>query len=229
MNHDSEATPAKIQADFDRIARLPTRSWSNNMQYYGFLLRHAPTHCADALDIGCGTGDFVRLLAARSEHVLGIDLSPEMIAVARESSRGYRNIDYLNADVLNYALPADHYDCIVSIATLHHLDLAPILGKMRDALRAGGVLLVLDLFRRDGPLDVAKDIVALPLSRLVDGLRTGRVLRSPEERAAWDEHGRTDRYLKVSEVRRICAGVLPGAKITRHLFWRYSIVWRKME
>ncbi len=50
---------------------------------------------------------------------------------------------------------------------------------------------------------------------------------SPAARAAWDEHGRHDSYLTMAEVRRACARVLPGARVTKHLFWRYSIVWRK--
>jgi hypothetical protein len=33
--------------------------------------------------------------------------------------------------------------------------------------------------------------------------------------------------LPLAEIRRICANRLPGAKVKRHLFWRYSLVWRK--
>jgi hypothetical protein len=47
-------------------------------------------------------------------------------------------------------------------------------------------------------------------------------------REAWEEHGRGDTYASLNQVRQVCAGLLPGAKIKKHLLWRYSIVWKKM-
>ena len=38
------------------------------------------------LDAGCGTGNFSIKLAERGAHVTGIDLSTEMMAVAREKA-----------------------------------------------------------------------------------------------------------------------------------------------
>ena len=53
-------------------------------------------------------------------------------------------------------------------------------------------------------------------------------LRPPREvRAAWAEHGRTDVYPTLAQVRQSCEKVLPDARITRHLLWRYSIIWTK--
>jgi hypothetical protein len=46
-------------------------------------------------------------------------------------------------------------------------------------------------------------------------------------RAAYAEHEKTDTYLTLPRLRQACADVLPGALVRRHLFWRYSIVWRK--
>ncbi len=43
-----------------------------------------------ALDIGCGTGHFTRWLASRGMETMGLDLSPAMLAVARERSPGIR-------------------------------------------------------------------------------------------------------------------------------------------
>jgi hypothetical protein len=40
-------------------------------------------------------------------------------------------------------------------------------------------------------------------------------------------HARHDIYLPVSQVRRICADVLPGAVVRKHLLWRYSLIWEK--
>jgi len=54
-----------------------------------------------------------------------------------------------------------------------------------------------------------------------------RLADPPELRRAWEEHGWTDRYLGLAEVRAACARALPGATVRRHLLWRYSIVWRR--
>ena len=110
-----------IQAEFDRLAQFDRERWDHNNHYHDYLLRHMPASCANALDIGCGTGAFARLLAGRSQHVLGIDLSPEMLRMARERSTNYANMDYQQRDFMAWDVPAESFDCIASIATLHHL------------------------------------------------------------------------------------------------------------
>jgi SAM-dependent methyltransferase len=61
---------------------LSEDGWDHNAHYHAFLLGQLPTRCGQALDVGCGTGSFARLLAGRCDQVLGIDLSPRMVAVA---------------------------------------------------------------------------------------------------------------------------------------------------
>ena len=217
----------KIQADFDRLAVLSTEGWSQNDHYHAFLLRHVPASCSHALEIGCGTGGFSRLLAQRAQHVLALDLSPQMIRVAREHSADIDNIEYQVADVLQYELPMTHFDCIVTSATLHHLPLEEMLNRMKGALKAGGTLLVLDLFKAETLSDYLVSILAVPWN-LVLNLRKHHRLQPPRKvRLAWAEHGRTDVYPTLSQVRRSCEAILPGAHIARHVLWRYSIVWIK--
>jgi hypothetical protein len=64
------SSATQIQADFDRIALLSTDAWDHNSHYHSFLLKHVPSPRAEALDIGCGTGSFARLLAQRCKRVL---------------------------------------------------------------------------------------------------------------------------------------------------------------
>ena len=44
-----------------------------------------------------------------------------MMRLARERSRQYAHSKYQAADAVLWEFPVDHFDCIVSIATLHHL------------------------------------------------------------------------------------------------------------
>jgi SAM-dependent methyltransferase len=220
-------TMSTIQADFDRIAALPDPGWNHNDHYHAFLLRALPAYCPHALEIGCGTGAFARLLAARSGRVLALDLSPRMVELARASSRQWPNVDFQVADVLAWDFPAGRFDAIATITTLHHLPLETMLSKMKGALKVGGVLVVLDLFKTVWPADLLTAALAVPASLVVGAVKNGRLRPSPAAQAAWDEHGRHDSYLTMAEVRRCCARILPGAQVKKHLFWRYSVVWKK--
>jgi SAM-dependent methyltransferase len=215
------------RADFDRIALLSRDGWNHNSHYHDFLLQQVPAHCTDVLEIGCGTGAFSRLLARRAERVLALDLSPRMIQIARERSKGYPNIEFRVADAIEWEFPTTHFDCVVSIATLHHLPIEDTLVKMRDALRVNGALIILDLFQEHRLPDVLAALLAVPASAALRLIKTGRLRESREVRAAWVEHGQHDAYPRLSQIRQVCAALLPGAKVSRHLLWRYSIIWNK--
>jgi SAM-dependent methyltransferase len=217
----------EIQADFDRIALLPDEGWDVNGHYHPFLLKQLPTRCAYGLDIGCGTGAFTRLLASRCERVLALDLPPRMIQVARARSGGFSNVEFQVADATTWPFPTAEFDCIASIATLHHLPLDAMLAKMKAALRSGGVLAILDLYQAEGATELLVGAAAMPASILLRLLRTGRLRQPPQARQAWAAHGRHDSYLTLTQIRGACASILPGARVTRHLLWRYSIVWQK--
>jgi len=136
---------SEIRDDFNKAASLPESKWNHNEAYHGLLLRQLPPRPTEALEIGCGTGAFARLLAGRAAHVTALDLAPAMIDLARQRSAAFKNIDFLTADALAWHYPPEGYDAIVSIATFHHLPLEELFPKLRAALRPGGVLAVLDL------------------------------------------------------------------------------------
>jgi SAM-dependent methyltransferase len=218
-----------IQTDFDRIALVSPDGSLHNHHYSDFLLRQLRPNCRAALEIGCGKGEFSRRLAERSSRVLALDLSPEMIRIARANSAPELNIEFQIADVMTYDLPTEGFDCIASIATLHHLPLREILGKMKAALKPGGVLLILDLFEPRGMVDAVLNPLAVLVSVILRMVHHGRIRSSREARDAWSAHESHDLYPTMSQVRELCAELLPGARIKKHLLWRYSVIWRKAE
>jgi len=220
-------TLESVQSDFDRIALLSGEGWDHNAHYHDYLLARLPARCRRVLEIGCGAGEFSRLLARRGEHVLAVDLSPQMISLARERSKLYPNIDYVEADVMASDLPDEEFDCVATLTTLHHLPAEAALRKIRKALKPGGLFVCLDLYRRSNLTDLLFDGVAYPAGLLLRLLKTGRLRPCREVREAYAEHGKTDRYLTLPQVERVCAEVMPGAVVTRHLLWRYSVVWEK--
>jgi ubiquinone/menaquinone biosynthesis C-methylase UbiE len=66
----------------------------------------------------CPLRGFARRLAERSEHVLALDLSGEMIRIAREQSAQYSNIEFQLADVRDVSFPIASFDCIATIEIL---------------------------------------------------------------------------------------------------------------
>ena len=223
----SGQTAESIRSDFDRIASLPDEDWNHNSHYHRHLMGQIPGRCRQILEIGCGTGEFSRLLARRAEKVLAIDLSPRMIRRARERSKLYPNIDFVVGDVTVCQFADDQFDCIATLTTVHHLPAELMLRKIGRALKPGGVFVCLDLYRRSNLTDLFFDAVAYPANLFLRLIKTGRLRPPRAVREAYAEHGKTDTYLTLPQVERICADTLPGAVVSRHLFWRYSIIWKK--
>ncbi len=223
----AEQTLESIQSDFDRIALLADETWNHNAHYHRYLINQIPVRCRHILEIGCGTGEFSRLLAERAEKVLAIDLSPQMIRFAKERSKLCPNIDFIEGDVMTYQLPENQFDCIATLTTLHHLPMTGILKKIKRALKPGGVFICLDLYQRSNLTDLLFDTTAYPASLFLRLVNTGKLKQSKEVREAYARHGKTDAYLTLSQIKQICAHVLPGAILNRHLFWRYSMIWKK--
>ena len=156
-----------------------------------------------------------------------MDLSPRMIEAAR--SKDHPNIEYLVADAASWGFPNERFDCAAWIATLHHLLLGSMLAKMRDALKPGGTLLLLDLYRACTATGRVVGALAAPASKAIRLARTGSLVERqvPELQKAWEEHGKVDTYPTLAAVRRACETELRSGVVRRHLLWRYTVVWRK--
>lgn len=218
---------SSVEADFDRLALLDDEGWTANNQYHSSLLRHLPENCENALEIGCGTGAFARVLARRCKRVVALDLSAEMIRVARSRSSHFENLEFQLADAMTWDFPQSHFDFVCSIATLHHLEQRDLLLKIKDALKPGGVLVVLDLVQSDSLTETVCDVFALGVSGGLRLLHNGRLQPPAEVRKAWEQHGKHDSYLTINQVRGLADGILPGSSVKRCLLWRYMLVYQK--
>lgn len=191
-------------------------SFSHNDFYHPFLLRQVPPGARRALDVGCGTGRFARLLATRAEHVDAVDRSAEMISAATPAA----NVSFVHADIRDLDLTPG-YDFISCIAAIHHVPFEPTIAKLRDALAPGGVLAILGLSRYT-LAHLGIDLIAFWPNK-VRQLRAA--LRTPEPRVPAPV---MDAQLSLAEIRAKATTLLPGAVIRRRLYWRYSLVFRKL-
>ncbi|GAA4105553.1 class I SAM-dependent methyltransferase [Actinomadura miaoliensis] len=193
--------------------------WNHNTHYHGVVLSSVPRGCGAALDVGCGDGLLVRRLAPRAEHVTGLDASAEMVARARELSEGVGNVEFVEADFLEYDVPREHFDFVCSVAAIHHMDFTAALSTMRDALRPGGSLVVISVAGNGELTDLLYDAVAVP-THYFHRWRNRRRAGNPGAPVA-------DPDMTWAEVRDEALRVLPGARFRRHALWRYSIIWRR--
>jgi ubiquinone/menaquinone biosynthesis C-methylase UbiE len=216
-----------VQADFDRLALLDDEGWTANNHYHSSLLKYLPANSENALEIGCGTGAFARQLAKRSKHVTALDLSPEMIRVARSRSNQFTNLEFELADALTWNFPKAHFDFVCSIATLHHLEQKELLLKVRESLKPGGVFVILDLVDSSSFTELVNDVVSLGLSGGLRLLNNGRLKPPAEVRKAWEQHGSHDSYLTLEQVRALADETLPNSTIKRLWMWRYLLVYVK--
>lgn len=224
-----EITPnlARIADDFDRLAQLPQRRWSANLRLLPFIRKALPLPANRLLDVGAGLGETCRFLSTEDRQITGIDLSPEMLRLARERSSTYPGIDFVQGDYLQLDLPSDHFDAIVSVATVHHIDWDAFITKARRELKPGGRLIIVDLLRSEGLADQCRNLFYYGLMVCCNLWYNG-ILRTPKkERDLWDAHGQNDHYLSWAALQRSVAISIPGARIQRQLFWRYSLVWQK--
>ncbi|CAM02922.1 methyltransferase family protein [Saccharopolyspora erythraea NRRL 2338] len=200
--------------------------WDHNAHYHAWILRQLPARFSRALDVGCGSGDLARLLARRADEVLAVDQDPSIVEHARSLSSHRTNIDVVAADITEVELPGDH-DVITCVATLHHLPFTATLRRFRRALAPGGTLVVLGVYREQTAGDRLLSAAAAPTNLVVGWLKTrARRRRGETGRPASMTASTKPASMTFTEITAQARAVLPGAVLRRHLFWRYSLVYR---
>src|SRR5437016_2082205 len=105
---------------------------------------------ARVLDVGCGSGWATRLLAgfAINGRVIGIDISDEMVRVAREGSLSHSNVDFQVASAEQLPFDTDEFTHAFSMESLYYYRNIPkALCEIHRVLRNGGLFVtVVDLY-----------------------------------------------------------------------------------
>ncbi len=229
-----DAKNERIAADFDRLASAKPSNkprWDHNNHYYKRMIQAIPPELprsAPALDIGCGTGELCRLLTARFDKVIGIDLSEGQLKMARsDPSPG---CEYIWGDFMALPLERNSIGCIVSAAAAHHMPYGEFLQKCRDALIPGGALIILDLYKPQTISDFALLGLAFLPNRILEWHHNRHNPLTETEKALWREHGKHDVYMSMQQIREL-ADVHLGShyRLRRLLFFRYLLTYIKTD
>ena len=106
----------------------------------------------DFLDIGTGTGRILEVFAPRIKRGTGIDLSHEMLQVARAKleQAGHRHCQVRHGDMYNLQLPGGEFDVVVLHQVLHYAEQpGAVIAEAAQTLRPGGRLLLVDFAAHD--------------------------------------------------------------------------------
>ena len=104
----------------------------------------ARPHCVDAevLDAGCGVGYGSAYLAEVASRVVGVDVSEDAIAYARERY-GRPNLEFVVGDLLALEFDGASFDAVCSFETIEHVeDVERYLAEISRVLRADGIFAV---------------------------------------------------------------------------------------
>lgn len=139
---------ARVQAHYDHVAH----------EYDAVFAPHVAQHYLEkrlglirallgggrVLDVGCGTGVLAGAIARAGYQVVGVDVSPGMLA--RAAGRGLAGVYAAFSSALPFA--DGSFELALTVATLHHLEtparVARTIAEMGRVVRPGGFVLLWD-------------------------------------------------------------------------------------
>jgi ubiquinone/menaquinone biosynthesis C-methylase UbiE len=168
------------------------------------------------LDIGCGSGWASRLLAeyAAAGRVKGIDISDEMVDLAREQSRSYLNVDFEVASAEQLPFADDEFTHAFSMESLYYYrNLPKALSEIHRVMKTGGLFCaVVDLYWESAATHQWVQDLKVPV----------QLLRIDEYRSLFQAAGFTNiRDQRVIDPRLVPADYAGGSFKTREDFVAY--------
>jgi ubiquinone/menaquinone biosynthesis C-methylase UbiE len=161
------------------------------------------------LDLACGPGIVSAALAAKVRNVVGLDLTWQMLANARQRCAAARlaNVAFVEGGADDLAFAAAAFDAVVTRLSIHHFrDPARVLDEVGRVLRPGGWIVLADVVSSDDPvksalhnaLEVLRDpshvrmLPAAELTALIGGAGF-----SIEAQDGWDQPRELEEWLAI--------------------------------
>ncbi len=142
-----EPTPPTGDTSYDSVAELYDRVFADirvRSDEWQWLSARVPAG-SRVLDVGCGNGALLTLLAPRLACGIGVDASAGMIAKATARAAGDPKLTFATITGPRLPVADGSIDIIVSLLSFRYLDWDPILQEFARVLAPGGRLLVVDM------------------------------------------------------------------------------------
>lgn len=142
-----KGTDDPIRTEYDRLAHRYDQRWFRYIAQSNALALEmvSPSAGETVLDVGSGTGRFLEMLNARSPgfDLMGVDLSPRMLSVARDRLGNRALLAVADAEKLPF--PDASFDWVISTSMFHYLsNPGKALQEWRRVLKPSGRLRIVD-------------------------------------------------------------------------------------
>jgi acyl-coenzyme A synthetase/AMP-(fatty) acid ligase/ubiquinone/menaquinone biosynthesis C-methylase UbiE/acyl carrier protein len=191
-----QSAAARTQLAQNIIALLPPGGW--------------------VLDAGCGDGSLAVALATSAWQVVGLDLSPEMIDLARQkvAAAGVANVHLVLGNLEQLSISRQRFAVVVSSFALHHTPVEMTLPRLAQMVQPGGWLLLLEpTCPVTGPLRPLwygrQGLRAMAQTAKHQGRRA--IWQSLHFQRRWFRHQLADNHHSEARWRALVAPALPGA------------------
>lgn len=172
------------------------------------------------LDAGCGSGSLSIALAPHVRHVVGIDLSPQMISLAKEQATdaNARNVSFVIGDIQQPGIRENLFDIVISNFVLHHTSIQFTIPLLTNIIAPGGWFIMQEpvcpvngilrsLWYRWQGLRSSSE--AFRRHGLAVSLKIGRFYQGK----AWMKHQLEDRHWSTEKWREEIKRLMPDAMI----------------
>jgi SAM-dependent methyltransferase len=143
---DDDATTSDTDEFYAETYDASVADWPGEIDFYRGMVEKAKTLDGTVLELACGTGRVAIRLAQTSASIVGIDLSAQMLEVARRNSTHISNLRWIQADMRSFNLTDRFNLALIPGHAFQNLntpqDQAACLNCVRSHLRPGGTLVV---------------------------------------------------------------------------------------
>ncbi|MHB8893958.1 MAG: class I SAM-dependent methyltransferase [Candidatus Geothermincolia bacterium] len=146
MENDKDQTWSKIADDYYKVNYQEVQEYPSLLVRHRYFLDIFDQYGKAVLDVGCGPGEMVIDLLSRGCDVTGVDLSPEMIELAKKNVRDRlpeKNPDLQVGNIERLPFTAEKFDGIVCAGVIEYLDRDDrALGELNRVLKKDGTLII---------------------------------------------------------------------------------------
>jgi SAM-dependent methyltransferase len=126
-----------ISSHAEEVWMRHTRSGQRRIENrFKDLQRFFGAGAGELLELGCGTGTWTVFLRRLNARITGVDISEDLLRVAREKTAG--QAQFLMADIEHLPFRDNHFDTVCGLSVLHHLDITAALPEIYRVLKPGG-------------------------------------------------------------------------------------------
>ena len=101
----------------------------------------------EILDFGCGDGEISTQLARMGALVTALDISPELIELAKKRAdmdNVRDRINFIAGDIVESPLPENKFDHVICHAVAHHVDIIETIPLLYSCLKPGGTAIMVE-------------------------------------------------------------------------------------